>query len=384
MEQSWVEAEAPTCPEAASPDDAAELARYDLCSKISPFLDRHLILPILIFVKDLDVYKVDDITRAEIKLLEDTNMIDFIVDKYPLIGEEAPAALMERREGLLASLEASRERIFKLLQILEDDEEVKRIPGFKSLGEFYTQFELDEKVLDDLLQYTKLMYECGDYGLCVELLKHYKTILAVDTERPVNKDTISMLWGQLASNILTKDFKVAAELILDIHDKLEKAEKAENAAQKMPMREVLLQRTWLLHWALYAVFNSEEVDPKVLDFFLNEKSLSIISLSCPYLFRYVGACLILNKRLKLVPPLWAALGPAARVWQLQRSDHTLLVGPVHRHGLRRGFALASQRLGLWLTARLLLECAVGGVRGECSAPDLRAVLPDPRGASTSR
>merc|ERR1719434_257279 len=64
------------------------------------------------------------------------------------------------------------------------------------------------------------------------------------------------------------------------------------------MREGLLQRTWLLHWALYAVFNSEEVDPKVLDFFLNEKSLSIISLSCPHLFRYVSAVLILQKRLK--------------------------------------------------------------------------------------
>jgi translation initiation factor 3 subunit E len=154
--------------------------------------------------------------------------------------------------------------------------------------------------LDDLLQYTKLMYECGDYVLCAELLKHYKTIVAVDAERPVNKDTISNLWGQLASNILVKDFKVAAELILEIYDKLEKAEKAESAQQKMPMREVLLQRTWWLHWALYAVFNSEEVDPKVLDFFITEKSLSIISLSCPYLFRYVGACLILNKRLKLV------------------------------------------------------------------------------------
>merc|ERR1719188_2671468 len=229
--------------EATSPEDAAELARYDLCSKMSPFLDRHLILPILIFLKELDVYKSDDITRAEIELLKDTNMIDFIMEKYPLIGEEAPPALMVRRESLLTSLEESREKIFKLLQILEDGDQVSRIPNCKSMEEFYNTFDLDDTVLDDLLQYTKLMYECGDYGLCVELLKHYKTIVAVDAERQVNKDTISNLWGQLASNILTKDFKVAAELILEIYDKLEKAEKAENAQQKMPMREVLLQRT---------------------------------------------------------------------------------------------------------------------------------------------
>jgi len=179
---------------------------------------------------------------------------------------------------------------------------------------------LDEKVLDDLLSWTKFMYECGNYGMCVSLFKYYKEIVAVDTERPINKDTISTLWGQLASNILSKETKVASELILETYDKLEKAEKAEAAQQKMPMREVLLQRTWWLHWALYAVFNiEEEPDPKqatpaqtqeyrdaesrrekVLDFFITEKSLSIISLSCPHLFRYVGACLILNKRLKLV------------------------------------------------------------------------------------
>jgi len=53
-----------------------------------------------------------------------------------------------------------------------------------------------------------------------------------------------------------------------------------------------------LHRTLFAIFKSERVDPKLADFFLNEKSLSIISLSCPHLFRYVGACLILQKRLK--------------------------------------------------------------------------------------
>merc|ERR1719436_1207093 len=74
---------------------------------------------------------------------------------------------------------------------------------------------------------------------------------------------------------------------------------------KMSKREVLLQRTWLLHWTLFPIFApnqaskvDDKVRPKLLDFFLNEKSLSIISLACPHLFRYVGACLILDKRLK--------------------------------------------------------------------------------------
>jgi len=69
-------------------------------------------------------------------------------------------------------------------------------------------------------------------------------------------------------------------------------------ASKMSKREVLLQRTWLLHWTLWCIFKADKVNPAVVDMFLSEKSLSIISLSCPHLFRYVGACLILHKRLK--------------------------------------------------------------------------------------
>merc|ERR1719473_2214363 len=88
----------------------------------------------------------------------------------------------------------------------------------------------------------------------------------------------------------------AAELILKLDDFLENS--------KMAKREVLLQRTWLLHWTLFVIFNVApqaklpDMVMKLLDLFLNEKSLSIISLSCPHLFRYVGACLILHKRLK--------------------------------------------------------------------------------------
>lgn len=59
-----------------------------------------------------------------------------------------------------------------------------------------------------------------------------------------------------------------------------------------------MQRTWMLHWSLFAIFRADKASEPILQFFLEEKSLSIIALSCPYLFRYVGACLILQKRIK--------------------------------------------------------------------------------------
>jgi len=296
--------EAPAQPAAAegeqkeplSAEKAQQFAQYDLTSKLTPFLDRHLIFPILNSLQEIGLYKQDDVTRAEIELLSETNMIDFAVDKYASIGEEAPESLNERREQVLVLLDTSRSRVLRLLEILEDEEKVKKIPSFKSIDELCKDFELEVEVIDGLVSYAKLQYDCGNYSLSGELLKHYRSMMAQDADRPMTTKQVSCIWGSLASFILNREFDEAADVIFKLDEFLENS--------KMSKREVLLQRTWLLHWTLFAIFTADKVEagqtkPRdLLDFFLNEKSLSIISLSCPHLFRYVGACLILHKRLK--------------------------------------------------------------------------------------
>jgi len=112
-----------------------------------------------------------------------------------------------------------------------------------------------------------------------------------EPERTSTSKLVSCNWGSAVTLLLNREFDAAADVIEKLHEFLETA--------KMHKREVLLQRTWLLHWTLFAIFTSDSPPEKVLNLFLNEKSLSVISISCPHLFRYVSACLILNKRLKL-------------------------------------------------------------------------------------
>jgi translation initiation factor 3 subunit E len=272
-------------------EEAEELAKYDLTAKMTPFMDRHLIFPIFHFLGEIGIYKKEDITRAEIELLSKTNMVNFAVEQYALIGEEAPEFWNQRREEVLEQLTESRDRVLRLLEILEDDEKVKKISSFKTIGELCADFELDVEVIDGLVQYAKLQFDCGDYLLSGELLKHFRS-MPQDPERPMTQKHVSCSWGSLASALLNREFEEAAEVIFKLDEFLENS--------KMSKREVLLQKTWLLHWTLFAIFSPEKVEPKLLDFFLNEKSLSIISISCPWLFRYVGACLILQKRLKQI------------------------------------------------------------------------------------
>lgn len=278
-------------------DEAKELAQYDLTQRMTPFLDRHLVIPLLVFLHEVGIYKQDDITRAEINLLAETNMVDFEQEKYESIGATVPDSLDERRGQVLSQLNTCRDKVLPLLTILENEDEVKKIATFKSIAELCEAFELDMDVIDGLVHYAKLQFDCGNYALSNELLKHYRSMMAQDTEKPLTSMQVKCIWGALSCCILNREFEDSqngSERAADVIFKLD--EFLENS--KMSKREVLLQRTWLLHWTLFAIFTPEKVEPKLLDFFLNEKNLSIISLSCPHLFRYVGACLILQKRLK--------------------------------------------------------------------------------------
>lgn len=282
--------------DALQPSEASELAKYDLSTKMVPFLDGHLIFPILTFLQEIGLYKKTDIDRALLKILEGTSMIDYTMEIYTSLGEEVPQSLSDRREEVLEQIGQSREKLMGLLQILEDPDKVQQIATFKSIGEMCSAFELEPDVIDGLVQYAKLQYDCGNYALSGELLKHYRSMMGQDSERPMTSRQVSCIWGSLASFILNREFEEVpgverpADVIAKINEFLENA--------KIPKKEVLLQKTWLLHWTLHAIFTPDKVDAKLLDFFLNEKSLSITSLSCPHLFRYVAACLILQKRLK--------------------------------------------------------------------------------------
>eukprot|EP00927_Polykrikos_kofoidii_P071037 TRINITY_DN67374_c0_g1_i1.p1 TRINITY_DN67374_c0_g1~~TRINITY_DN67374_c0_g1_i1.p1 ORF type:complete len:480 (-),score=91.97 TRINITY_DN67374_c0_g1_i1:217-1656(-) len=285
-------------PLSLSSEDVAAAAKYDLTGKITPYLDRHLVIPILNFLAETGIYNKDDITRAEISLLTETNMIEYAVEKYALIGEEAPESLCEeQKQMVLTRLSESQQRVLKLLIIFEDEEKLYRLRNFKSLSDICRDFEFHDDVFDNLFDYAKMQFDCGNYALAENLLKHYQNIMSQDAEQPPSWRQTSSMWGQLACFILNsssdhEEEHGATYVMSRIDEFLEKAE-------RMPKREVLCQRTWLLHWALFCIFQSPRGNQmKPLDLILSERSMVIMSLACPHLFRYVGACLVLHKRVK--------------------------------------------------------------------------------------
>jgi hypothetical protein len=56
------------------------MAQYDLTAKVAPYLDRHLVFPLLEFLQDKQLYADDQILKAKIELLAKTNMVDYAMD----------------------------------------------------------------------------------------------------------------------------------------------------------------------------------------------------------------------------------------------------------------------------------------------------------------
>ena len=68
------------------------MAQHDLTSRVAPFLDRHLVFPLLEFLQDKALYSDDQILKAKIELLAKTNMVDYAMDIHKSLyhTEEVP------------------------------------------------------------------------------------------------------------------------------------------------------------------------------------------------------------------------------------------------------------------------------------------------------
>ena len=103
---------------------------WDLTSKISPFLDLHMMFPLLEYIDSLIVngaisYATSDVSAARMRLLKPTNMVDYAMDIYrELHGPDAPIPLdMEvQKTKVFDKLEELRAGCKVLENIFQDEE----------------------------------------------------------------------------------------------------------------------------------------------------------------------------------------------------------------------------------------------------------------------
>ena len=65
------------------------MPEYDLTSRIAQHLDRHMIFPLLEFLSSRKMYDEKSILTMKLELLNNTNMVDFAVDCYRNLYDNA-------------------------------------------------------------------------------------------------------------------------------------------------------------------------------------------------------------------------------------------------------------------------------------------------------
>ena len=64
---------------------ASAAVQYDLLPRISPYLDKHLLFPLLENIQKQNMYAEKQVLSAQLGLLTKTKLIDFAMDKYKLL-----------------------------------------------------------------------------------------------------------------------------------------------------------------------------------------------------------------------------------------------------------------------------------------------------------
>jgi translation initiation factor 3 subunit E len=248
--------------------------KYDLTPTITPYLDRHMVWPLLEFLDEKKLYPAADISKNKLKILSRTKMLDALEDEYKkLYKSDPPPVIQAHRINVMKEIKTIKNECAELLKFIEDTEPVKgKHP------------EVKESQLNSLYHYAKLMFDCGQYENCARDLEFFRQY-TTDPEKQ-----FWALWGILASNILMNHHEQAWKDLTDLRTLIDQRDKEDQVTQ-------LQQRTWLVHWSLFIMFNLKEESDRmaISDFLFQDKLLNAIQLNCPHVLRYLTVSMILRR-----------------------------------------------------------------------------------------
>jgi len=265
------------------------MAENDLTRNISPFLDNHLVVPLLEFLKRKQIYKDSDIDAALLDTLSKTQRVDAQIELSKKLGKDVPKEVSNKQQSIKDTMTKYQERTKKLMEFVTGNtEEVEKLRSEKNFNATYliSNNITTAEQIQQVYQNSKFYYECGEYASAAESLSVYLS-LSVGSTGERNANYLSALWGKLAADILSSQWEAAS---LDLEDL---RESIESTKFESPI-EQLQQRAWLLHWSLFVNFRTENGSSNVVELFFQSSYLNTIQTTCPHLLKYLTCAVITN------------------------------------------------------------------------------------------
>lgn len=263
----------------AHPNDVAP--QYDLLPRLIPYLDRHLIYPLL---ESREEDK--EILQAKYELLKHTNMTDYVANLWKEINnsDTIPDEFVKKREEVVAKLEHYQQQSEKITELLGDEEVVGNLRSDKAANLRYLeeQHGVTNDMVNSLYDYGRFQYSCGSYEHAGNTLYQFR-VLSTDNDK-----VASATWGKLAADIMSTQWEPALEEVQRVKDSIE------TRLFNNPLGQ-LTSRSWLIHWCLFPFFNHDAARDVLTDLFFSPAYINTIQTSCPWILRYLAAAVITNR-----------------------------------------------------------------------------------------
>ncbi|KAG8706491.1 eukaryotic translation initiation factor 3 subunit E [Ceratobasidium sp. 394] len=270
-------------------------ASFDLTQKLIPFLDRHLVLPLLAHLSEAELFPAEQIARAQYELVKETNMLDYAAqlfeDAYP--DEPVPEMFAAKREKAVSEGERLQQEAQFVLDVIEKPEvaQALRQDKMQNLQYLKDNYNVTLEQITALYNFGQFQYTTGNYSGASDYLYHFRIL-------STNPDLLlSAHWGKLAGDILTGAWDRALEELSSLRETLD-SRSAPTPALTSTSSAPLTARAWLLHWSLFICIskNVPNGPQTFLDMALAPAYLNTIQVACPWLLRYVSAAAVLVSR----------------------------------------------------------------------------------------
>ncbi|UKK02109.2 eukaryotic translation initiation factor 3, subunit 6 [Theileria orientalis] len=310
--------------------------KYDITSKLSPYLDPKMLLYVLDWLSTKEVYSPEQLTplREELKRkLESFKMAD---EEFQAMEAEYLAKINQFKDVLSLYKKDQLHRISTTFERIT----ISSLIQWASTPSVDVYADFPPNVDKMILKLAKSYFDRDDYDNCKSLLTYYiNSVSKYTVEGFSNKNRMNCYWGIISCNLLSILFPSTNEqlaemssmpvtqqdpesdkdaALLDLNSPrsgvyciLKFAELLNNEELSRDRKELILKRCWLLHWALFYIFkyhlslfhlNTKSIKtfewPQLQEYFMDERNLVVVNMVAPHLLRYYAVYAILNRNRK--------------------------------------------------------------------------------------
>jgi translation initiation factor 3 subunit E len=160
-------------------ENGAEAPGYsaDLLPKMIPFLDRHLIFPLV-----ADRERTPEVVKFLYSLLKPTYMTDYVgrLHKEMENLEDTPAQYDDLRDDVLKKKEEIEEKTAKIREVLANEEIIGNLRSDKiSNMNYLKEYGVTEETVADLWDYGQFHYNCGNYQDAAQALQGFRVLVCI-------------------------------------------------------------------------------------------------------------------------------------------------------------------------------------------------------------